>query len=146
MAQSATTPADLIMEAIAHHPSCGLDELVMLCPDCTWNQIFLEVDRLSRCGHLRLVLIGPGRYAVAVPTDERSYEPQARDAPLRLPVLTRCRQDGQCERCGGLMVSEDCDNFKGWRCILCGERIDPVILAQRQKAGSAGLQLLPARV
>jgi hypothetical protein len=69
MARSAT-PADLIVERIAHHPGCCLDDLVRVCPELTWNQIFLEVDRLSRAGRLRLALIGPGRYAVELP---RSY-------------------------------------------------------------------------
>lgn len=57
MARS-TTPADLIMEAIAHHPGYGLDELVTVCPTLIWDQIFLEVDQLSRAGHLRLLLTG----------------------------------------------------------------------------------------
>ncbi len=60
------TPTELIMETIAHCHGCYLDELVTVCPTLTWNQIFLEVDRLSRAGHLRLSLMAPGRYAVQV--------------------------------------------------------------------------------
>ncbi len=63
MAQRAT-PTELIMETIAHRQSCYLDELVTECPTLTWNRIFLEVDRLSRAGRLRLSLIAPGRYTV----------------------------------------------------------------------------------
>lgn len=40
-----------------------------------------------------------------------------------------------CHRCGGLMVPEkvfEIGSFN-WRCISCGERIDPVILAHRKK-------------
>ncbi len=40
-----------------------------------------------------------------------------------------------CHRCGGLMVREkifEIGSFD-WRCVSCGERIDPVILAHRQK-------------
>ncbi len=40
----------------------------------------------------------------------------------------------RCHRCGGLMVPEkvfEIGSFD-WRCISCGERIDPVILAHRQ--------------
>lgn len=43
------------------------------------------------------------------------------------------RADG-CHRCGGLMVQErvfEIGSFD-WRCVSCGERIDPVILAHRQ--------------
>ncbi|HXF94419.1 MAG TPA: hypothetical protein VNK46_16840 [Nitrospiraceae bacterium] len=41
----------------------------------------------------------------------------------------------QCRRCGGLMVPESTgDPFtSGLRCVICGERIDPVILAHRRQ-------------
>jgi hypothetical protein len=41
----------------------------------------------------------------------------------------------ECHRCGGMMIYEkyygDCEHFFGWRCIACGEVIDPVILENR---------------
>ena len=39
-----------------------------------------------------------------------------------------------CHRCGGFMVPEPVFELGSvnWRCIGCGERIDPVILAHRQ--------------
>lgn len=47
-----------------------------------------------------------------------------------------------CLRCDGLMVYEEfCDFqdtlpcFWGWRCILCGEILDPLILAHRTGNG-----------
>jgi len=47
----------------------------------------------------------------------------------------------KCYRCGGIMIHEKFygleDDFFGWRCIICGEILDPVILenrlAQRQQ-------------
>jgi hypothetical protein len=41
----------------------------------------------------------------------------------------------RCHRCGGLMVPEQVHELGSynWRCVSCGERIDPVILAHRQK-------------
>ncbi len=72
MGQTATL-ADQLVQVIEHYPGYGLDELVMLCPDYPWNQILLEVDRLSR---------------------------------------------------------EDYLQFTGWRCILCGERIEPGAVTQ----------------
>lgn len=44
-------------------------------------------------------------------------------------------QTGRCHRCGGLMVEERVFEIGliDWRCISCGERIDPVILAHRRK-------------
>jgi len=40
-----------------------------------------------------------------------------------------------CHRCGGFMVPEPVFELGSvnWRCIGCGERIDPVILAHRKK-------------
>lgn len=101
------------------------------CLEFTWNQVFLEVDRLSRAGHLRLALIGPGRYAVELPTDAGSRMRRSREGPVRMPTLERPPQDAPCGRCSGLMVAETYEEFRGRRCILCGERIDPVILARR---------------
>jgi hypothetical protein len=48
-------------------------------------------------------------------------------------VRQQARVD-QCHRCGGLMVAEQVHEVGGfdWRCVSCGERIDPVILAHRQ--------------
>lgn len=143
MARSAT-PADLIVERIGHHSGCGLDDVVMLCSELTWNQIFLEVDRLSRDGVLKLALIGPSRYVVKVPPNVGSRMRRSREGPMHMLALEPLPQDAQCERCGGLMVSEEYDDFNGWRCILCGERVDPVILAQRRKAESACLRTVHA--
>jgi hypothetical protein len=41
----------------------------------------------------------------------------------------------RCHRCGGLMVPEQVFEIGSvaWRCVSCGERIDPVILAHRQQ-------------
>lgn len=114
--------ADLVLEAIVHHPGCYLDDLVRVCPELTWNQIFLEVDRLSRTGRLRLLLIGPGRYAVEGTTDAVSCAQRSYEAPV--PMLTQERQlhGARCERCGGLMVSGTSDEFGVWRCVICGPR------------------------
>ncbi len=48
------------------------------------------------------------------------------------------RQQGRvdnCHRCGGLMIAEQVHELGSvdWRCVSCGERIDPVILAHRQQ-------------
>ena len=41
----------------------------------------------------------------------------------------------RCHRCGGLMVAEQVFETASfdWRCVSCGERIDPVILAHRKQ-------------
>ncbi|MGB0909936.1 MAG: hypothetical protein ACPGYT_06195 [Nitrospirales bacterium] len=47
----------------------------------------------------------------------------------------------ECPRCNGVMVSDRFEDvadeagamkFSGWRCITCGEILDPVISANRQ--------------
>ena len=52
----------------------------------------------------------------------------------KVSVARRLRVDC-CHRCGGLMVPEQVHELGAyeWRCIGCGERIDPVILEHRQQ-------------
>jgi hypothetical protein len=42
----------------------------------------------------------------------------------------------KCHRCGSVMVYERFygphEHFSGWRCVLCGDIIDQVILENRQ--------------
>jgi hypothetical protein len=42
--------AQTVMEVVLRAPGCGLDEVALECPELTWNQVFLEIDRLSREG------------------------------------------------------------------------------------------------
>lgn len=41
----------------------------------------------------------------------------------------------RCLRCGGFMVPEEIREVGqiGWRCVMCGEHIDPLILEHRRK-------------
>ena len=55
-------------------------------------------------------------------------------------VATKTKQAKQraldcCHRCGGLMVSEFALETRGveWHCVTCGDRVDQVILARRQR-------------
>jgi len=40
-----------------------------------------------------------------------------------------------CHRCGGLMIPEQVHELGSfdWRCVSCGERVDPVILEHRRE-------------
>ncbi|MBI5314341.1 MAG: hypothetical protein HZB34_00040 [Nitrospirae bacterium] len=53
----------------------------------------------------------------------------------KMSVAQQQRYDECCHRCGGFMVPEPVFELGSvnWRCIGCGERIDPVILAHRKK-------------
>jgi hypothetical protein len=66
------TVTDRILDAVRHAPDCTLDELTQHCPDLHWSQIFLEVDRLSRSGELKLTSRGIGSYTVRLRTDDVS--------------------------------------------------------------------------
>jgi hypothetical protein len=56
---------------VRQQPWCTLDTLVQACPEFTWNQIFLTVDRLSRTGDIELSCAGPGQYNLGMPTSKR---------------------------------------------------------------------------
>ena len=66
------TLADRILDAVHRAPGCQLDELVLSVPELTWNQVFLEVDRLSRTGHVRMTAMGKGTYTIWLPNEEKS--------------------------------------------------------------------------
>jgi hypothetical protein len=50
----------------ANGPECRMDQVVDLCPDLTWNQVFLAVDYLSRTSQVRLVMDRACRYWVKI--------------------------------------------------------------------------------
>jgi hypothetical protein len=64
------TVADRILKAVGRAAGCQLDDLERSCPDLTWNQVFLEIDRLSRTGQVWVTAKGLGVYTVRLPTDE----------------------------------------------------------------------------
>jgi hypothetical protein len=52
------------MEVIIRSPGSQLEEVVLECPDLTWNQVFCELNRLSRGGQVRLTMKGSGLHAM----------------------------------------------------------------------------------
>lgn len=63
---SATTTT--ILNLIARSSGCNLEDIVFNCRGLTWNQVFLEVDRLSRSGQVCLTQQRPGYYIVTPST------------------------------------------------------------------------------
>jgi len=53
-----------IVDFVVRLPECELEDIVHECADLTWNQVFLEVDRLSRLGLVVLRQKGPGHCSV----------------------------------------------------------------------------------
>jgi hypothetical protein len=63
-------PSDItgqIVQMVKHRQACDMEDLVDACTSFTWNQVFLEVDRLSRTGELRLFSKRAGKYTVTLP-------------------------------------------------------------------------------
>jgi hypothetical protein len=65
------TVADRILAAVHCAPGSQLDELVLSLPELTWNQVFLEVDHLSRTGQVRITAMGEGTYTIWLPNKEK---------------------------------------------------------------------------
>jgi len=57
---------DVRMRLEANGPECRIDEVVDLCPDLTWNEVFLAVDYLNRTIQVQLVLDRAYQYRVKV--------------------------------------------------------------------------------
>jgi hypothetical protein len=60
------------MEVIIRSPGSLLEEVVLECPGLTWNQVFCELDRMSRAGQVRVTIKGPGLYVVSSATARNS--------------------------------------------------------------------------
>jgi hypothetical protein len=70
LASELTGPSDItgkIVQMVRHRQVCDMEDLVEACSTYTWNQVFLEVDRLSRTGELRLFSKRAGTYTVTLP-------------------------------------------------------------------------------
>lgn len=59
--------AGKIVQMVKHRQACDMEDLLEACSTYTWNQVFLEVDRLSRTGELRLFSNRAGKYTVTLP-------------------------------------------------------------------------------
>jgi len=70
--------SEQIMRVVLRSPGCLLEEIVLECSDLTWNQVFFELDRMSRGGQIRLTAKGPGLYAVTSTTVPCLYRPMSR--------------------------------------------------------------------
>jgi hypothetical protein len=58
---------DRILGAVKRSPECDLDTLASDLPELTWNQVFLEIDRLSREGQILVTFGTGGRYMIRLP-------------------------------------------------------------------------------
>ena len=67
-----------VIDAINRSPGSILEDIAQECPDLTWNQVFMTIDRLSREGTVRLTPKGRGLYTVhplnVSPRQSTSYD------------------------------------------------------------------------
>jgi hypothetical protein len=62
---------DRILGAVQHTHGCDLDTLAESVPELTWNQVFLEIDRLSREGQILVTCEIGGRYKIQLPEHKK---------------------------------------------------------------------------
>jgi hypothetical protein len=61
------TIADRVHGALrTRRTDCPMEEVVGLCPDLTWNQVFIGIDHLSRTGQIRVSMNRKRTYMVKV--------------------------------------------------------------------------------
>ena len=86
----------VILHTVRQQRRSDLDALARSCPQLTWNQIFLEVDRMSRAGTLKLTLSDRCRYEVTLPEEQGSG--------IHLPGAHDSADSDPCEGSGYLAV------------------------------------------
>jgi len=52
------------MDIVIRSPGRDMEDLLSECRNLTWNQVFVELDRLSRAGRIILKQQGRGHYTV----------------------------------------------------------------------------------
>ena len=68
---SQTLVTDRILGQVQRTQGCDLDMLAKSLSDLSWSQVFLEVDRLSREGQVRVTLDPQGRYMIRLPDQNK---------------------------------------------------------------------------
>lgn len=87
--------ARIILAAIARQPGCRIDQVLSLHPDLTWNQVFGEIDRLSREGALLVTLKGRGEYALSLPSHKEAREYPRCDIALQSHAARAPMEEGK---------------------------------------------------
>ena len=70
MIQTTPTITGRILKCVRLAPDCGFDDLVQHCKHFTWQEVFLEVNRLKLAGQLLLTSNGMGAFTMRVADQE----------------------------------------------------------------------------
>jgi hypothetical protein len=63
---------------------CSMEEVVGLCPDLTWNQVYLAVDYLSKTGIVRVALDPDRTYTIHVyPTHSEPLQTASQQSSMQ---------------------------------------------------------------
>mgnify|MGYP001271602622 CR=1 FL=1 len=62
---------DRVLRAVKRAHRCDLDSLASSLPELTWNQVFFEIDRLSRNGELVVTFDTRGQYMIQLPEHKK---------------------------------------------------------------------------
>lgn len=65
-----------ILGEVKRMHGCDLDTLAQSLPDLSWNQVFLEIDRLSRQGEVLVTFGTGGRYMIRLPATKSASSDQ----------------------------------------------------------------------
>ena len=121
-------------DADARRPSCSFDGAMSGCsPGHRWHTLSLNGGSS---------LVQASASAVPLATPVASGRPSS--CCLEESTVSRCATESSlimgCPRCHNLMVEEtfvdqetspSVSSFTGWRCLICGEILDPIILQNR---------------
>ena len=67
---------DRILGTVERTHGCDLDTLAESVPELTWNQVFLEIDRLSREGQILVTCGARGHYLIHLPEHQKGPKTQ----------------------------------------------------------------------
>lgn len=56
-----------VLRVVHRKKTCDTEALLKACASYSWNEVFIEIDRLSQCGELCVCYKHDGDYAVRIP-------------------------------------------------------------------------------
>ena len=93
------TLAVQVLESLQRNPACEFKQLEAECSEFTWNQLFYEVDRLTRTGQLRLTPAGNGHYSLRLTQKRESCETEIvtdQSTASTVPVPSSVTESEEC--------------------------------------------------
>jgi hypothetical protein len=80
---NASAAEEAVIEIPKRTGPCCIDDLVMQLPAHTWSEVFLAVDRMSRCSRLLLRRLASSAYHVSLPSRHASPRSSSRQKEVQ---------------------------------------------------------------